>query len=179
MTVSRLFFCWFALAIISVLPSIAASAAPPATLTLEVVHSLDHREFPSLIKAFEGNSPHQVNIQRIDPDELKSRLLIYAENGKLPDVIIAPSDFLGFHRHLSLSPINPEWITMPIDESVRQSASIDGELFGVPILSGNHLVLYSNQNLTGEIKPSWENMLDRPEQLPSEIDWLGWSFMEM
>ncbi|MDO3385206.1 extracellular solute-binding protein [Gilvimarinus sp. SDUM040013] len=158
---------------------VPASASEIESLTLEVVHSLDHSDFPILLSEFENNSTHALAIRRIDPDELKSRLLIYADSGELPDVIIAPSDFLGFRHHLSLTPIEPDWITMPMDDELRATSSIDDKLFGLPILSGNHLLLYSNHDLVATPASSWQELRQQRSSLSKEIALIGWSFMEM
>ncbi|WP_327082927.1 extracellular solute-binding protein [Photobacterium kishitanii] len=90
---------------------------------------------------------HDVNISviQLDPSEIKAEILLSAEDGGLPDIIIIPSDFLGMHKLMKLYPIPQRWYRENLTPTVRDTVKLQGSYWGIPLIQGNFLLLYYNK----------------------------------
>nr|WP_241737645.1 extracellular solute-binding protein [Neptunicella marina] len=123
---------------------------------------------------------HQIPIasRSIDADELKAELIQRANTDSLPDAVIVPADFLGL-PNLKFSPVLSDFTNKIDNEQVKQTASINGSVLGLPIMTGNHLLLYVNRALIKKTATDWEALESQQQRLPANTELIGWSFNEM
>ena len=119
-------------------------ATPTPTLTIWSSHQ--NRDFLTVMTNKYKKS-HDVNISivQLDPSEIKAEILLSAQDGGLPDLVVIPSDFLGLHKMMNLSAIPDDWYTEKLSHKVRSTIKLDDKYWGIPLIQGNFLLLYYNK----------------------------------
>lgn len=114
-------------------------------------------------------------------EAIKSSLLRSAMlKGKMPDAAIVPSDFVGLYKQLTLSEIPKDSISKETSKSFLDTATIDGKIYGVPLFSGNHLMLFYNKRFVKKPAASFEEMLTQKKDFDAKgIKTLGMKYQEM
>ncbi|MDP5214472.1 extracellular solute-binding protein [Pseudoalteromonas tunicata] len=146
---------------------------------ISVVHTYENEGFKHLIEKFSEKTGVKIKISWLDQADLKVRILRSAEKNVTPDVIIVPADHLGLDERVHFSEIPAELISSDINQNTLATASINGRTLGIPIISGNHLLLYYNKKWVKEVATDWQTLIAQREQLPKSLHLISWSFMEM
>lgn len=130
--------------------------------SIELWHSHQAHNFIELrAKQFEKLTGHPVRVVAYDSEKFKAELLLSAATGNLPDMIFVPSDYLGLYEELKLMPIDEEIAQLDIEEKALDTVTIDGKFWGVPIIQGNHLLLYYNKELVKNPANSWDELVNQ------------------
>ncbi len=97
-----------------------------------------------LAAEFEVRTGNQLMIRKFSIDEMKAELLLASRSKNyMPDVAWVPSDFLGLHKFIGISPIPKVWINQDqLEPAARQSAMVGDSYMGLPLFLGNHLMLF-------------------------------------
>ncbi|GAA4503876.1 sugar ABC transporter substrate-binding protein [Pseudaeromonas paramecii] len=95
--------------------------------------------------------PEVMNIRH-----LHERLAQIQAGGPAPDIAFVPADMLYLQEHALFSPVSPSDFDTPISEGHWQTMQLRQQQYGVPLLGGNHLVLFFNRQLLPEPPASWE-----------------------
>ena len=139
----------------------------PATQSaqqLKLLHSLNgHESLMSTLEAiFNDKNPDAlVEIAYTDVHENE----IQAKTSPLyPTAILMPADKIGKIQSF-LSPIPRHWLPDSVDRSYLDSVTIDSMLYGIPIFSGNHLLLYFNKKHIAKPATSWEELVQQTAPL--------------
>lgn len=77
--------------------------------------------------------------------------------------ILMPSDKLGASMNY-LTPLPKAWLPESIAKTYIDTVKLSNIVYGVPIMSGNHLVMSYNKSLVEKPSSSWEELL---QQAPS------------
>jgi maltose-binding protein MalE len=155
----------------------AAYAAESKHLVL--VHTHENREFGQLLTAFTEQTGITLDIIWMDQADLKSRIINIGQLEQVPDMIIAPSDNIGLKDYGLFSDVPKELIASDLLPESLATVTLNNQQFGVPIIHGNHLLLYYNKKLVQHPPSSWKQLVDYRSKLPSSVELIGWSFMEM
>lgn len=147
--------------------------------TLDIVYTHENPAFSELIKKFSEYSEHTVITTWVDQSDLKGRMVSLDNIRDVPDVIITPADSLGMSGSRWLKVVPNDWISATYSKKVLETVTIDGEVLGLPIVQGNHLILYYNKSLAPEGASEWNELLKLSDSLPDGKVLIRWSFMEM
>ena len=145
---------------------------------ITIASSVDDYDLSNYLEEFKQRTNIDVNFAALDSSNLKMELIIRADNGTLPDAIIVPGDFLGLET-VNYSKVPRNWLTETQPQSSVQHGTVNGRLLGIPILSGNHLVLFYNKAFISEPARNWEILRNQKQQLPDGIELIRWSYNEM
>ncbi|MUK78254.1 extracellular solute-binding protein [Aliivibrio fischeri] len=109
---------------------------------------------------FEARTGNQLMIRKFSIDEMKAELLLASRSKNyMPDVAWVPSDFLGLHKFIGISPIPKVWIKQDqLEPAARQSAMVGDSYMGLPLFLGNHLMLFYDKSKTPEPITQWEQL---------------------
>lgn len=88
--------------------------------------------------------------------ELGRRLTRLPEQEADVDMALVPSDMTSYREASRFSPIHESWCSELLPGAVLDSMRMDGRLYGIPVLTGNHLVLYYNKQHYADAPYSWE-----------------------
>ncbi len=146
---------------------------------LSVVFTHENKKFEDVFQDFEKETGIKIEPVWIDQSDLKARLIVVAETHNTPDVVFCPSDFLGLNDYVLLSEVPDSLITMPISKENKNTVKLNGKNYGLPIISGNHLLLYYNKKIINEPAKTWAELKAQRESLPEKTHLIAWSFMEM
>ena len=155
---------WLAVLLLSIAHSVIAT-------DIEVWSGLDNTTIKEIETRFEQQTDHTMSIREFYIDNIRSEMLVASQsNGEVPDVLYLPSDLLGLHQFLNLSPIPEDWLMLErFEPKAKSLIHVDGHYFGVPLAIGNHLVLYVNKDQTKQLTPTWEELFQQVERGPSSI----------
>jgi ABC-type glycerol-3-phosphate transport system substrate-binding protein len=116
-----------------------------------------------------------INFANFKPD-----LVSGAYENRLPDLAIVPADFLGLHDVLKISPLKETPLPKEVSKDSFKTVSVDGNVWGIPLLQGNHLLLYYNRALVDQPLKNFEALWTQPQvKTKKDVDYIGWSYAEM
>lgn len=162
------------LLLLSYLPSVMANEP----LTFVFTH--ENKGFAKIIRLFEEKTGIPTKTQWVDQSDLKLKLIEQVETGETPDVVLIPADHLGLYNLVHYSKVPASLIDSSIDESYLQTVKVDGNYYGIPIIMGNHLVLYYNRSLVSKPAETWDQLLATQVQFTQKgLITIDWSFTEM
>lgn len=147
-----------------------------AQVTIAFTH--ENYNFFNLFEQFSAATGIQVKTAAFASEDLKVELLQRADNDLLPDAVIVPADYIGLEE-INYSEIPPELNDPNTDSSLVSALKIDQKQFGIPIIAGNHLVLYYNKRYVSSPAVTWSSMFEMQNTLPKGVDLIGWSYNEM
>ena len=152
-----------------------------ATPTLTIWSSHQNRDFLTVMTNKYKKS-HDVNISivQLDPSEIKAEILLSAQDGGLPDLIVIPSDFLGLHKMMNLSAIPDDWYIEKLSHKVRSTIKLDDKYWGIPLIQGNFLLLYYNKKYVAQPATDFNDIILAKKQfLAKKVMPIGWNYNDM
>lgn len=144
--------------------------------TITIAYGLENYNFDKLFNQFTQETGIKIQVAAFKNNALKAELLQRSNINQLPDVVIVPADFLGL-KSINYSPIPESLLSKNISTDTKSSTKIGNRFFGIPIISGNHLVLYYNKALTPKPAKSWKELTQQTALYGKPI--IAWSYHEM
>ncbi|MBS4686664.1 extracellular solute-binding protein [Aeromonas sobria] len=111
-----------------------------------------------VIARFNQESGHQVRALQFEPDKIKADILLAAQAKGLPDLMLVPSDFIGLYQQMRLSPIPEEWFSSELMNNALHYVTLDARRWGMPMMQGNHLMLFYNKALVSAPVTRWQQL---------------------
>jgi len=159
--------------------------ADPLASEDRVISMLYHRETaePLLqegLKQFEQESGYKVNLVFVNVNDLKQLLIKGSFNNSLPDVVLAPSDFVSLASRIKLSKLPPTLLSPDLMPDALSSMQYNGDYYGAPVISGNHLMLFYNKKYVQNPAKTWQELQAQAPALRAQgIEPIGWNYQEM
>ncbi|WP_289098806.1 extracellular solute-binding protein [uncultured Pseudoalteromonas sp.] len=147
--------------------------------TINLAHTMKHEHFNQLLSEFAEQSGLTVNSVLVDQKALKVRLVQNTSTSTSTDVVIVPADHLGLDKYANYSTIPHSLIADTTDKRTLETAKLNNELLGIPIIQGNHLLLFYNKQFVKEPIENWQDIYQIQSSLPEKVKLVTWSFMEM
>ena len=147
--------------------------------TINLAHTMKHEHFNQLLSEFAEQSGLTVNSVLVDQKALKVRLVQNTSTSTSTDVVIVPADHLGLDKYANYSTIPDSLIADTTDKRTLETAKLNNELLGIPIIQGNHLLLFYNKQFVKEPIENWQDIYQIQPTLPEKMKLVTWSFMEM
>ncbi|MFB2862248.1 extracellular solute-binding protein [Aeromonas sp. MdU4] len=111
-----------------------------------------------VIARFNQAGNHRVRVTQIEPGKIKADILLAAQARGLPDLMLIPSDFVGLYHQMSLAPLPPEWFSPALMSSALRYVTLDHQRWGMPMMQGNHLMLFYNKALVSAPITRWQQL---------------------
>ncbi|WP_375749236.1 extracellular solute-binding protein [Vibrio sp. HN007] len=128
---------------------------------------------------FELKTGAKLSVHYMPTGVLKLTALKNSNSEAAPDILVAPSDFIGNRNSLNLSEV-PESFNQESLPLAKASVTDNGKQFGIPLLFGNHLLLYYNKQLISEPANNWEEMSAQKSEIESKgASLISWKTDEM
>ena len=140
---------------------------------------MKHEHFNELLSALAEQSGLTVNSVLVDQKALKVRLVQNTSTSTSTDVVIVPADHLGLDKYANYSVIPDSLIADTTDKRTLETAKLNNTLLGIPIIQGNHLLLFYNKQFVKEPIENWQDIYRIQSSLPEKVKLVTWSFMEM
>ncbi|MBW8191469.1 extracellular solute-binding protein [Neiella marina] len=135
---------------------------------------------PKLAEQYEAATGVKVHVSFRPTGELRASLLRGVIEGNTPHVAIVPSDFIGDYHRLQLTPLGDQWFGSRITPSAMPLVTLAGNHYGIPILGGNHLMLFYNKRYVKQPATSWQELAVQAKELRSQgIEPIAWKYEEM
>ncbi|MBQ1782323.1 MAG: extracellular solute-binding protein [Gammaproteobacteria bacterium] len=133
-----------------------------------------------LVAEYRDGGGEAIAVTVLSPSEIKVELLLAADAGLLPDLILMPSDFIGLHQQLGLIPLDNRWNPPGLMASTLETARIGHQQWGIPLIQGNQLLLYYNRSLINEPASTWQQLQAQQAMVEAKGKKLiGWNYGEM
>ncbi|GBF74142.1 hypothetical protein PA598K_02473 [Paenibacillus sp. 598K] len=138
----------------------------PGDTSVEVLEEINRQ--------FEAQYGIRVRSEVMGIAELGHRLTRLPEQEAGVDMALVPSDMTSYWEAARFSPVPEPWCEEWVSAAVLDSMRIGGRLYGIPVLTGNHLVLYYDKQRYAEAPATWET-LERfaAQQGEAEVTALG------
>lgn len=147
--------------------------------TINLAHTMKHEHFNELLSALAEQSGLTVNSVLVDQKALKVRLVQNTSTSTSTDVVIVPADHLGLDKYANYSVIPDSLTADTTDKRTLETAKLNNTLLGIPIIQGNHLLLFYNKQFVKEPIENWQDIYRIQSSLPEKVKLVTWSFMEM
>lgn len=132
------------------------------------------------IKQFQLESGYKVNLVFVHSNDLKQLLLKGMLNNSLPDIVLAPSDFVALAPTIKLSKLPDSLLTDEFIPEALNSMYYQGNHYGIPIMGGNHLMLFYNKKYVQHPAKNWQELaMQAPNLRAQGIEPIGWNYSEM
>ncbi len=177
------FRCLFILPLILFL--LLQSSLAFAKESLQFVFTYEGKTFEQIIDRFSAQENIEVERLWSAQGDLRVNLLELIERGNAPDVVLIPADHIGLHELMNYSAIDASFRSKDIADDLWQTASIDGLNYGIPVIQGNHLMLYYNKKFVSDVAKTWDEIIQQKhlfekEQLKGSNErFIAWSYDEM
>ncbi|MBD1389320.1 extracellular solute-binding protein [Neiella sp. HB171785] len=136
--------------------------------------------FPQIAKQYEAATGVRIKVSYLPTGELKTNLMRAVFDGNSPHAAMVPADFIGDHRRLGLRPLADNVFAAGMPPAALQLATYDGNRYGVPLLGGNHLMLFYNKKFVEAPATSWAELVAQRSQVERKGSQLiGWKYAEM
>ena len=147
--------------------------------TINLAHTMKHEHFNELLSTLAEQSGLTVNSVLVDQKALKVRLVQNTSTSTSTDVVIVPADHLGLDKYANYSVIPDSLIADTTDQRTLETAKLNNKLLGIPIIQGNHLLLFYNKQFVKKPIENWQDIYRIQSSLPEKVKLVTWSFMEM
>ncbi|GAA5217916.1 extracellular solute-binding protein [Corallincola platygyrae] len=156
------------------------TAAKAATLELWFEKYEAKPVFDDLAIKFQQETGINLKSQHMPTGDLKAAIIQGVSEDKGPDIVFAPSDFIGNHALLKLSEVDQVELTKGIKPEAMASVTEKGSVYGVPLLFGNHLLLYYNKRFVESPATTWQELLSQRKDIEGKgTNLISWKPMEM
>ncbi|WP_421335120.1 sugar ABC transporter substrate-binding protein [Aeromonas veronii] len=133
-----------------------------------------------VIARFNQEGNHRVRVTQIEPGKIKADLLLAAQARGLPDLMLIPSDFIGLYRQMTLAPLPAEWFSPALMASALRYVTLDRQRWGMPMMQGNHLMLFYNKALVSTPVTQWQQLTAITPALKAKgVDPVSWPYHDM
>lgn len=147
---------------------------------LSVTYTYAKDSFGSLLMEFSRREGIPLRLEFKEQNDLKSSIMGMMEQGTTPDAIIMPADHMGLHGLIKYSEVNPADFPAKVPARIWQSSYSDGKPYGVPLIQGNHLMLFYNKAYVDKPAADWEALFAQRTELKAKgVAPIAWSFDEM
>ncbi len=98
--------------------------------------------------------------------ELAPALVTQSQRGLAPAAAIVPADSLSLAAELRLSEIPADLKSPEVPAEHFERATLGGKLHGLPLLDGNHPLLFFNRRWIASAPASWDALREQVRKLP-------------
>lgn len=110
--------------------------------------------------------------------DLKAELIKASDSKKLPDAIIAPADYTTI-QSVTFQTITEEWLNPDISQAALQTVSYQNKVNAIPLVSGNHLLLYYNRKFIEKPAKTITELFSHLNKIPENTRLISWDFTSM
>lgn len=110
--------------------------------------------------------------------DLKSELIKRSRKKRLPDIFIAPFDYTAL-PNLPLLTLDKSWFDGDISQTALDLVRVDGGFSSVPLVAGNHLLLYYNKALIDQPARSWKELEKQKSVITAGQKLIAWAYNGM
>jgi len=138
---------------------VALTTCAYAGSTLSVVNTYESDLLNQLLEDFGKTTDAAIKVDFIGVHEIKGKMMQTASPAGLPDAVIIPADQIALHKFFNYSVLDPALFRHKVPSRLWESGMSGHQLYGAPIIQGNHLMLYSNKALVPQVAKSWDELL--------------------
>ncbi|WP_354623318.1 extracellular solute-binding protein [Psychromonas sp. MME2] len=134
----------------------------------------------NIISNFEKNHGIEIELHQFLAEDLRDEVVTLARTAELPDMLYIPSDFVGMHNEIKLSPIPSSWFSQHLSMKIRSISKINETSYGIPVFQGNHLMLFYNREMVTTPITDWQQLKEQSRSFSDQVTFpITWHYSEM
>jgi arabinogalactan oligomer/maltooligosaccharide transport system substrate-binding protein len=120
-----------------------------------------------------------LEVQSIETEELRNQLLTAGLAGSgLPDLVLGPNDPIGVFVDAGLlRPLDDDF-DLSVYNGTLAAAQLGGQTYGIPINSGNHLMLMYNKSLVDSAPETWDDLISVAKGFTGDVQGFAYNLNE-
>lgn len=146
--------------------------------SIELAFGQTGYDYSRVLRHFEQKTGIKINTAPQENYDLKAELIKRSGKKRLPDAFIGPADYTTI-QSVNLMSLPTEWLHRDLSPEALQTVTRGTETLAIPLIAGNHLVMYYNRTLIKQPANSMAQLADQAESLPDNARLLSWSFSGM
>ena len=131
----------------------------------------------------EFNAAHkdiELKIQAFNHEEMKEAVIKSGFQRRSADILMMPSDWLGYHNVMHFSAIPKAIINPFIDPDIVKQTIFEDQIRGIPLFRGNHLLFMYNKSLVKKPASTWHELEESKAQWQNKgVKTLAVNYKEM
>lgn len=131
----------------------------------------------------EFNTSHEnieLSIQVFDHEEMKQKIIKSGFQRNTADILIMPSDWLGYHNVMQFSAIPQSMLNGDVSDEIIGHTKFEGQIRGIPLFQGNHLLFMYNKSLVKKPASTWYELVEDNQLLQNKnVKTLAVNYSEM
>lgn len=111
----------------------------------------------------EFNNSHQnikLKVVAFNHEEMKQSIIKSSFKRNSADMVLMPSDWLGYNNVMHFSTIPKNIISSAVSPSVIEQSRFDQKIRGIPLFQGNHLLFMFNKALVKKPVSTWRELIN-------------------
>jgi len=145
--------------------------------TITLAYSLENYDLSSYFTQFTEKTGINIEFAQFSTSSMKGEILLRADAQSLPDALIVPGDLLGLDI-AKFGVVPDEWLSPELSDNSVVLGKVAGLQKGVPIIAGNHLLLYYNKALVKTPPKNWDELIRYNNGSVGQRV-IAWSYNEM
>ncbi len=147
--------------------------------TIRLMHMILHEPVDNILNDFRQKKSIDVESIVIDVNDINGYMMRALQEDNLPDAALFPADKIGLPG-MNYAVIPEDWINRDVATTYYETTRLDGEIRGIPVYGGNHLMLYYNKKYVKKPATNWEEVFQQAPSIRAQgVEVIGWSFGEM
>ena len=146
--------------------------------TITLAYSLENYDLSRYFETFTRQTGIQIHHAQLSTSDMKTEILVRADAHALPDAVIVPGDLLGL-TVAEFGEVPANWLSAETTKNTRRHGKVKGVQLGIPIIAGNHLLLYYNKSHIAQPASNWQELLTQKPKVIPGTRLISWSYNEM
>ncbi|WP_026971673.1 sugar ABC transporter substrate-binding protein [Aliagarivorans marinus] len=165
---------------VTLFASLFTASSIAAELSFFYYREQGKQVFQTLLEQFSQETGHQVALHQVLSSDLQPALVKAALSGQTVDVVFAPSDAISIANIIHLSAVPDAMISEHVPPEQLATTLNQGVVRGIPILQGNHLMLFYNKALVSQPAQTWQALrAQQPALAKQGMRTIGWPYPDM
>jgi len=131
----------------------------------------------------EFNASHKnitLKVKAFEHEEMKEAVIKSGFQKRAADILLMPSDWLGYNSVMQFSEIPHEIINPLVKDDIVQQSIFNDKIRGIPLFRGNHLLFMYNKSLVDKPAENWADLFEvNPQWQSKGIKTLAINYNEM
>lgn len=113
-------------------------------------------------------------------EEMKEAIILSGFQRKSADIVLMPSDWLGYHNVMQFSAVPQKLLSPTISSDVIEQTTFNKEILGIPLFQGNHLLFMYNKLLVDKPVTTWQALIKAQQSFEKmDVKTLAINYNEM
>lgn len=121
-----------------------------------------------------------LHVKVFEHEDMKQAIIRSSFQQKSADMLLMPSDWLGYHNVMKFSAVPNTLLSENISADIIAHTRFEGDIRGIPLFQGNHLLFMYNKSLVTKPASTWAELIAQHKTRKNkQINTLAVNYSEM